>query len=52
MLPLEVIGKYYPDLSNDELGEIQEIVYLLACAIMQQFYGPNWMGNLEDSEQE
>jgi len=28
MLPLEVIRKYYPDLSEEELKEIQEIVYL------------------------
>lgn len=40
MLPLDVMRKYYPNLSDDELKEIQEIVYLLACAVMQQFYGP------------
>lgn len=39
MLPLEVIKKYYPNTSENELKEIQETVYLLACAIMQQFYG-------------
>lgn len=52
MLPLYVIRKYYPDLSDDELKEIQEIVYLLACAVMQEFYGSRWMGSSEDSEQE
>lgn len=52
MLPLDVIRKYYPDLSDDELKEIQEIVYLLACAVMQHFYGPDWMNYSGDLEQE
>lgn len=63
MLPLEIIKKYYPNVSEDELKEIQEVVYLLACAVMQHFYGPplgeprplggsQWMGGFEDSEQE
>lgn len=52
MLPLEVIKKYYPNASEEELKEIQEIVYLLACAVMRQFYGSEWMGGFEDSEQE
>lgn len=52
MLPLDVIRKYYPGLSEDQLKEIQEIVYLLACAVMQEFYGSEWMGSFEDSEQE
>lgn len=63
MLPLEIIKKYYPNASEDELKDIQEVVYLLACAVMQEFYGPplgeprslsgsEWMGGLEDSEQE
>lgn len=61
MLPLDVIRKYYPDLSDDELKEIQEIVYLLSCAVMQHFYGPpsgeprplggsKWMGSFEESD--
>lgn len=40
MLPLEIIKKHYPNASEDELKDIQEVVYLLACAVMQEFYGP------------
>lgn len=49
---MEVIKKYYPNASENELKDIQEVVYLLACAVMQQFYGSGWMGGFEDSEQE
>ena len=42
MLELEIIKKFYPKASDMELIEIQEIVYLLACAVMQQFYGESW----------
>lgn len=52
MLPLEIIKQYYPNASEDELKDIQEVVYLLACAVMQQFYGSEWMGSSEDPEQE
>lgn len=52
MLPLETIKKYYPNSSEEELKEIQEVVYLLACAVMQHFYGSEWMGDFEDSDQE
>ena len=48
MLPLDVIRKYYPDLSDDELKEIQEVVYLLACAVIQHVYGSKWMGDFEE----
>lgn len=51
MLPLDVIREFYPDLSDDELKEIQEIVYLLACAVMQHFYGSEWMEGFEEPEQ-
>lgn len=34
------IKKYYPNASEDELKDIQEVAYLLACAVMQEFYGP------------
>ena len=40
MLSIDVIRKYYPQASEEELKEIQEVVYLLSCAIMQEFYGP------------
>lgn len=60
---MEVIKKYYPNASEEELKDIQEVVYLLACAVMQHFYGPpsgeprslsgsEWMGGFEESEQE
>jgi len=52
MLPLEIIKKYYPNASEDELKEIQEIVYLLSCAVMQHVYGSKWMGDFEESDQE
>lgn len=51
MLPLEIIKKYYPKASEEELREIQEVVYLLACAVMQEFYGSEWMGSFEEVEQ-
>lgn len=50
MLPLDVIKKYYPNASEDELKDIQEVVYLLACAVMQHFYGSEWMGDFEESD--
>ena len=52
MLPLDVIRKFYPDSSNEELKEIQEVVYLLACAVMQEFYGSKWMGDFKEPDQE
>jgi hypothetical protein len=52
MLPLEVIKKYYPNASDEELKEIQEVVYLLSCAVMQHVYGSKWMGDFEESGQE
>ncbi|KKR81461.1 MAG: hypothetical protein UU73_C0001G0059 [Candidatus Daviesbacteria bacterium GW2011_GWA1_41_61] len=52
MLPLDVIRKYYPVLSDEELKEIQEVVYLLACAVMQHVYGSKWMGDFEEVDQE
>lgn len=52
MLPLDVIKKYYPNASEEELKDIQEVVYLLACAIMQHFYGSEWMGGFEEVKQD
>ena len=52
MLPLKTIKKYYPNASEEELKDIQEVVYLLACAVMQHFYGSAWMGDFEESDQE
>ena len=52
MLSLEIIKKYYPNALEDELKEIQEVVYLLSCAIMQEFYGSKWMRDFEEVEQD
>lgn len=52
MLPLEIIKKYYPNASEEELKDIQEVVYLLACVVMQHVYGSKWMGDFEEPEQE
>ena len=52
MLPLEIIKKYYPNASEEELKDIQEVVYLLSYAVMQHFYGSEWMGSFEESDQE
>ncbi len=52
MLPLDVIRKYYPKASEEELKEIQEVVYLLSCAVMQEFYGTEWMGYFGESNPE
>jgi len=47
---MEEIRKYYPNTSEKELKEIQEVVYLLACAVMQHVYGSKRMGNFEESD--
>ena len=47
MLPLDVIKKYYPNLSDAELKEVQVFIYELCCGLMQNFYGRDWE---EDSE--
>lgn len=52
MLPLEIIKQYYPNATDEELKKIQEVVYLLSCAVMQEFYGSEWMGGFEESEQD
>lgn len=54
MLPLDVIRKYYPDLSDEKLKQIQEFIYQLCCGLMQHFYGEDWDESIEgmDSENE
>lgn len=42
MLPLEVVRKYYPDLSDEELKKIQVFIYELCCGLMQYFHGNDW----------
>ena len=50
MLPLDVIKKYYPDLSDDDLKKIQEFIYQLCCGVMQYFYGNNWEEDMDDPD--
>lgn len=47
MLPLDVIRKYYPDLSDEKLEQIQVFIYQLCCGLMQHFYGENWEGDID-----
>ncbi len=42
MLSLDVIRKYYPDLSDEDLKKIQVFVFELCCGLMQYFYGNDW----------
>ena len=42
MLPLNVIRKYYPDLSDEDLKKIQTFIYELCCGLMQYFHGEDW----------
>lgn len=49
MLPLNVIRKYYPDLSDEDLKKIQEFIYALCCGLMQHFYGEDWDKDIEES---
>ncbi len=48
MLPLDVIRKYYPNLSDEDLKKIQVFVYELCCGLMQHFYGGDWDKDIED----
>ena len=48
MLPLDVIRKHYPNLSDEELKKIQEFIYQLCCGIMQHFYGKDWYEDIEE----
>ena len=45
MLPLDVIRKYYPDLSDEDLNKIQVFVYQLCCGLMKYFYEDEWEEN-------
>lgn len=48
MLPLEVIRKYYPNLSDEDLKKMQVFVYQLCCGVMQYFYGSDWEKDMGD----
>ena len=52
MLPLDVIRKYYPNLSDEDLKKIQKFVYQLCCGLMQHFYGKDWDKDIEDTDLE
>lgn len=47
MLPLEVIKKYYPDLSDEELKKIQVFIYELCCGLMQHFHRDDWEKDID-----
>ena len=49
---VKIYKEYYPNRSEDELKEIQEVVYLLGCAVMQHVYGSKWMGDFEQHDPE
>lgn len=42
-----VIRKYYPDLSDEDLRKIQVFIYELCCELMQRFYGYDWEKDIE-----
>lgn len=48
MLPLDVIRKYYPDLSDKDLRKIQVFIYELCCGLMQHFHGNDWEKDIID----
>ncbi len=48
MLPLEIIKKYYPELSEEDLRKIQVFIYALCCGLMQHFYGKDWEKDIEE----
>lgn len=50
MLPLDVIKKYYPNSSDEELKKIQVFVYELCCGLMQYYYGNDWEKDIIDSD--
>lgn len=52
MLSLEVIRKYYPNATEEELKGIQTFVYQLCCGVMQYFYGGNWEEDMGDPDLE
>jgi len=52
MLPLGVIRKYYPDLSDDELKKIQTFLCELCCGLMQHFYGDDWDEDIKKTDSE
>ena len=52
MMPLDVIRKYYPNASDEELKGIQTFVYQLCYGLMQYFYGNYWEKDSDGSEWE
>ena len=47
MLLLNVIRKYYPNLSDEDLKKIQVFVYELCCGLMQYFHGKDWEKDID-----
>ena len=52
MLPLDLIKKYYPNLSDEDLKKIQVLIYELCCGLMQHFYGEDWDKDIEEIDLE
>lgn len=52
MLPLDVVRRYYPNTSDEELKKIQEFVYPLCCGLKQYFYGSGWKEDMGDPDLE
>ncbi|MBU1000478.1 hypothetical protein KKE78_03740 [Patescibacteria group bacterium] len=52
MLPLDVIRKHYPNLSDEDLKKIQVFIYELCCGLMQHFYGEDWDKDIEGMDLE
>ena len=50
MLLFDVIRKYYPDLSDEDLKKIQVFIYELCCGLMQHFYGKDWEKDSDGSD--
>lgn len=50
MLPLEVIRKYYPNLSDEDLKKIQVFIYELCCGLMQYFHENDWEKDIDEIE--
>lgn len=48
MLPLDVLRKYDPDLSDEDLKKIQVFIYELCCGLMQYFHRNDWEKDIEE----
>ncbi|MEK7111448.1 MAG: hypothetical protein AAB856_02540 [Patescibacteria group bacterium] len=44
---MNVIRKYYPNLSDEDLKKIQVFVYELCCGLMKYFHGKDWEKDID-----